>query len=299
MVRAMPPAHRHMPARDWAYLYETSIAGEYERWMRSWIARNPDRGFVCERLGGGDRDPVVLTGGPDDAVVNEVMGLGLHGPVEDAQIERCLDVFEGLNSAAVFEACPYADWSMHEQMNVRGARVVHHLQVFAMHMTEPPAAVETPGVEVRRVDKRNADDVALAVRTIAGGYAQGREPTRPQIDIVEHCVQSPDSATFLAWSGGRPIGGSSAGVWAGHPCSAVHLNLYQGSTLPEGRGRGAQAALMRARLRWGFEHGARTATVDCKVGVPTERNAWRLGFELVFTKPVYALRRAASRPRSG
>lgn len=48
-----------------------------------------------------------------------------------------------------------------------------------------------------------------------------------------------------------------------------------------------QRALMLERLRWGFDAGARTASLDCKPMIASERNARRLGFELVCTKGVF------------
>jgi GNAT superfamily N-acetyltransferase len=56
--------------------------------------------------------------------------------------------------------------------------------------------------------------------------------------------------------------------------------------LPRFRRRGIQQALMAARLEHAASRGARFATIGARPGIPTNRNAMRMGFRLAYTKVV-------------
>lgn len=60
--------------------------------------------------------------------------------------------------------------------------------------------------------------------------------------------------------------------------------MFGASVLPTFRNRGVQQALIAARLNHGIEHGATMSSIGSKPGIPTERNARRMGFQLAYTK---------------
>lgn len=272
---------------DKCRVYEQTLAAEYLRWMRAWIGAHPDAGFAAELITGTEDAPGAVFAGPVDAVVTNCMGMGYGEAVTDEQMDRIEGVFGRLGSIPEIECTPYSDGTLLWQLERRGYGVRNYLQIFWRDLAEAPAET-VPAVEVRTVDKADPDDVALAVRTIAAGMeSTDGEPSEPGRIMAEQVVACRDNATFLAYVDGRPAGGSSAGVWDRHPMCGPHLNLYGGSTLPWARGRGVQRALMLERLRWGFDAGARTASLDCKPMIASERNARRLGFELVCTKGVF------------
>lgn len=57
--------------------------------------------------------------------------------------------------------------------------------------------------------------------------------------------------------------------------------LYSAATVPEWRGRGAQTALLLARLHFARQHGADLAAVLTSPGTISERNMHRAGFQTV------------------
>jgi GNAT superfamily N-acetyltransferase len=285
-VEARDPVCGLSPAEK-TRVYEQTLAAEYLRWMRAWIADHPDRGFAAERVAGTEDAPGAVIAGPRDAIITDTMGVGYDGPVSAEQMDAIEAVFRRCDSVPEIECTPYADPSLLGHLRERGYGVVNYLQVFWLDLTTPPAEwVE--GIEVRQIDKSDLADVALAARTIAMGMeSRVDEPTGPGLTIAEQVASCKEIATFVALINGEPVGGSSCGVWDRHPLCGPHLNVYGGSTLPWARGRGVQRALMLARLRWGHERGARSASMDCKPMIASERNALRLGFELVCTKGVF------------
>ena len=62
--------------------------------------------------------------------------------------------------------------------------------------------------------------------------------------------------------------------------------LMSTSTHPDHRRQGAQQAAMVARLRMARSAGCRVATIQSEPGIPTARNARRLGFQVAYTRAV-------------
>ena len=88
---------------------------------------------------------------------------------------------------------------------------------------------------------------------------------------------------FVAWDGDDPIGGAALYVDGGHAWFGV------ASTRPEFRGRGAQAALLAARIEAARARGASTLSVE--TGAPGDepgpsyRNIRRAGFADAYVRP--------------
>jgi GNAT superfamily N-acetyltransferase len=62
--------------------------------------------------------------------------------------------------------------------------------------------------------------------------------------------------------------------------------------MPIARGRGAQRALLAARLQYARDHGAELAMMVAAPGSASQRNAQRVGFQVVYSRVKWA--RAAS-----
>jgi GNAT superfamily N-acetyltransferase len=68
------------------------------------------------------------------------------------------------------------------------------------------------------------------------------------------------------------------------------MSLFGTSVLPAFRRRGIQQALIAARLGRALSLRADLASITSHPGIPTERNAARLGFQLAFVRSVLVKR---------
>ena len=68
------------------------------------------------------------------------------------------------------------------------------------------------------------------------------------------------------------------------------MSLFGTSVLPAFRRRGIQQALIAARLGRALSLEAELASITSHPGIPTERNAARLGFQLAFARSVLVKR---------
>jgi predicted acetyltransferase len=61
-------------------------------------------------------------------------------------------------------------------------------------------------------------------------------------------------------------------------------HLAGAATIPEGRNRGAQLALLDYRLRYAAAHGCDIALMGALPGSGSQRNAERHGFRIAYTR---------------
>ena len=93
----------------------------------------------------------------------------------------------------------------------------------------------------------------------------------------------PDTRLFLAEQNGRAIA-------TGALCLNEGIALLAGaSTIPEGRGRGAQLALLSSRLAYAADHGCDLAMMCALPGSGSQRNAERHGFRIAYTRMKWRL----------
>lgn len=144
--------------------------------------------------------------------------------------------------------------------------------VYLVHGGEPPAA---PALEVREpahaelptffdLLERSIGPIDAGLRALRGEhYATGRFP----VD--------------LALVDGEPI------AWATSFFAEGGVMLGNAYTLPEHRGRGAQSALLAARLRRATARGAGPVVTDVEPDTTSLRNALRAGFGVLTTREVW------------
>jgi len=87
-----------------------------------------------------------------------------------------------------------------------------------------------------------------------------------------------DATCFLATLDDEPV---ATGVLSIHRGVAL---LAGASTIPSARGRGAQLALLDARLRFAAERGCDLAMMCAAPGSGSQRNAERHGFRIAYTR---------------
>ena len=66
--------------------------------------------------------------------------------------------------------------------------------------------------------------------------------------------------------------------------------LAGASTIPEQRKKGAQTALLAARLKHAFEKGCKVAILDAHPGSLSQRNAEKNGFQIAYTRTKWKLK---------
>jgi hypothetical protein len=213
----------------------------------------------------------------------QTFGLGLFEPVTATELET-IEAFYRDRGAPVFhEVSPLADPALLPLLTERGYQPVELTSVMHRPVRGGLGGAAVNGeVRVRLVGE---DEQALWARTAAKGWSELTEMADTIEELCRVSAHRAGALSFLAELDGRAI---ATGVLSIH--EGVGL-LAGASTIPEGRRRGAQLALLDARLRCAAEQGCDTAMMCAAPGSASQRNAERHGFRISYTRIKWRLAR--------
>jgi GNAT superfamily N-acetyltransferase len=295
---------------DLALRLEDLISAEFRRLAAIAPAVLPGVPAECMEVGGG----VALWLG-EGSPVNLGVGMGMIGPVGEAELERVEAFYHDRGAEAVISMCPLADPSLLEGLGRRGWRASGFEHVLALELggrtpagsvaadagvaagagaaTTGPAISATADVDVRVC---TTEERKLWGQIAARGLADGEQPHRRHEEFGAIMAGHRDAVLVLAWVEGAPAGTGALVIDGG-------VGWLSGdSTLPQYRGRGVQQAIQRHRLLLAEGAGCDLAVTEAVPGGGSQRNMERLGFRIVYTHVEFAKSRAevsGSRPPGG
>jgi GNAT superfamily N-acetyltransferase len=219
---------------------------------------------------------------PGSALFNRALGLGLAEPATEAALDGIDDFFSRRGLAYDIPLTPDAQPSeLPEWLEARGFRCGYAWTKFARRADLTNDLDRLLGSRLR-VEAVSADRADLFADVFMRAYGTP-EVTRP---LLERLPGSGGWHCFVAFDGDEPAATGSLFVtdevgWVG-----------AGGTLPEFRRRGAQGALLAARIEAGCEAGCETLVTE--TGEPIDgqpggsyRNLERAGFEPLYVRQNY------------
>jgi len=200
-------------------------------------------------------------------MLNRVVGLGVDGPVDEAQLD---DALTAMGDTSFYVAVsPTAAASLDALLEARGLEPGWGWMLFERGPSPAPS-VET-ALQIVEVDAGTLDAWATVVATAYG---------LPD-DSLPWFAAIPEATAwhaFLALDGDEPA--AAAAVWIDE--HAAYFGMA--GTVPEHRGKGGQGALFAARIERALAAGCTTLvteTGELRDGSPSSsyRNIRRYGFE--------------------
>ncbi len=212
--------------------------------------------------------------------VNKAAGLGLDGPPTRADLQALEDFFRSRGARPTIDACPLADPGLFRLLGEAGYVADGFFSVLARVLPEGLAPGPLPpGLRVTRAGPAEAD---RWLDLVGQGFDERDPPSPETLDILGPNFHAPSSAAYFAWLDGRPVAGGGMYLHEGV------VELGGASTLPAYRRRGAQRALIEARLAAARALGCDLGLVLTRPGSDSQRNVLRAGFWLAYTKVVLA-----------
>jgi len=222
---------------------------------------------------------------------NQAAGLGHDGPVTESEIDRLVQYYVSRGVEPQIEVAATADASLIAGLETRGFTLREFENILYRRVAgdeELREAMPNPwpeGLVIERVDPSDSDAVNEHVRTASMGFVpEGEEIPEVNFQLGVRMVESPNCAAFTARMDGVVVGAGAMEVSTEISC------LFGTSVLPAYRRRGIQGALIVRRLEHVRDSGCRLAVIHSEPGIPTERNAMRLGFGLAYSKAVLRMR---------
>jgi GNAT superfamily N-acetyltransferase len=217
-----------------------------------------------------------VAAGIEEVTINRVIGLGISEPATDETLDAIAGVYGSIRHAIALApgARPEGVAAM---LRERGYEPAHAWVKFARAAAAPPA----PATDLR-VERIGPERAGEFTAVLAAGFEIPQSVT----SILAHLPGRPGWSWYLAHDGETPVACGALFVHGRHGW------LGQAATLPAHRRRGAQSALLAARIGDAREAGAEVVVtetgeiVDDRPAI-SYRNILRAGFRPVYLRPNY------------
>ena len=220
---------------------------------------------LCEPIAGG----VAVFAGAGSPMTH-VVGMGLRGTVAADELERMESFFRERGSDCVIDLCPLADASVLDFVARRPYKVAEFNNVLARRIAQDETFAETGGLTLAR-----ETELGSWSRVVSEGFSDGMPVSDEMVELMAATCRG--AQCWLAGAD-RAAGGAAMGVEEG-------VALFFGDAIvPAARGKGWQAAMIRARLAAAQRQGCDLAMVSVLPGSLSHRNYEQAGFELVYTR---------------
>lgn len=251
------------------------------------IAARAGQVFVA-RLAGGVAAHVGF-----DAPFNKLIGVGLHGPFNEAAhcalaaIER---EFDSRQAPLQVEIATLADHSIANLLTRRGYALVAFENVLGMRLDATVTALRAAPPAALSIDPCGDAQTADWIDTVVSGFAHpdvvpGGEPHESfPCDALKQVMADMTRATgftrYLARWDGAVVGGGGVRL-----CDGI-AQICGSATLPAMRRRGVQSALLARRLLDATQAGCDVAVITTQPGSRSQENAQRQGFTLLYGRSI-------------
>lgn len=196
---------------------------------------------------------------------------------DPSELDEVEEFYRGRATNWEYIVSPFSAPALLPAVIQRGWTEVQYENVMGLNLEGRAAGlVRSDGTDVRLVEesqKATWSDIAMR------GFF-GAEIPPACANICDIIARTDDTVAFLAYLDGQRAGAATLSVYED--------TCYLGgaATLPEYRGRGAQTALLDARLNHAAKMGCDLALCECVPGSQSQRNQERAGFQVLFTKIV-------------
>ena len=232
-------------------------------------ATRPELGAAAEPACGGN----AIFGGVGSPMTH-AMGIGMSGPVEEAEFDRMEAFFRSRGSPSLIDLCPMADPTVARFVQERGYRVIEFNNILVRGL-EPGEQFPSPPPQVLIEQVRPEQD-GLWSRVVARGFLEKDDVPAEFLQMMSSVRGIADA--FLAFLDGQPAGGGAADAREGL------ASFYGDSTLVAARGHGIQRALIEHRLAHFARTGCDLAAATVVPGSASHRNYDRCGFQLIYMR---------------
>jgi len=215
--------------------------------------------------------------------LTQTFGLGVFSPATDEGLRTIEEFFRERGAEVFHEVSPMADPSILALLSGRGYEPVELSTVLVRTIAADASDDASGSGLTTRV--ATPDEAELWAATAAMGWAESAEAAEFMRDLGTVTMACRCAVPFFAEIDGTPVATGSLNIHDG-------VALFAGaSTAPEYRRRGAQNALLAARLRLAVERGCDLAMMVALPGSGSQKNAERAGFRIAYTRTKWRLAR--------
>lgn len=218
-----------------------------------------------------------------DSPATQTFGLGLFSEVNHTDLDQIETFFKKRNAPVFHEVSPLSDPSLLLFLSSRGYHPIELTNV----MYKPLAHIENkkeninPSITTRVIAAEEAD---LWAKVVSEGWAtEMPDNGKMMLQFAKISARCTGALPYLAELDGMAIATGMLFI-----CGDVAM-LAGASTIPEGRNKGAQNALLHSRLRHATQQGCTLAVMAASPGSQSQKNAQKNGFMIAYTRTKWQL----------
>lgn len=216
--------------------------------------------------------------------LTQTFGLGVFDKITDAELDEIEAFFKRHNAPVFHEVSPLSDPSLINLLNERGYQPIELTNIMFRPVGKENPTASSENLQIStRIIARNEIDV-FAKTSVAGWSAEMPEFASFGLELCKVGANSKGASSFIAELDGSPIATGTLFI-----CDDAAM-LAGASTIPEFRKRGAQNALLEARLRYAAEKGCAVAIMGASPGSQSQTNAEKNGFRVAYTRTKWQLK---------
>ena len=216
-----------------------------------------------------------------ESPLTQTFGLGMFEDATAAHLDEIEAFFATRNAPVLHEVSPMTDPSLMELLATRGYRPVEFTSVMYRELS----GELNEDLESRNKNKDlttrviKPDEVELWARTSADGWhAEYEELGEFMFNFGSIGAQCAGAFPYITEINGVAI---ATGMLFIHDDICM---LAGASTVPEGRNKGAQSALLEDRLVLATSRGCKLALMGATPGSQSQKNAQKNGFQIAYTR---------------
>lgn len=215
-----------------------------------------------------------------ESPMTQTFGLGMFAPVSANRLSAIEEFFSRRGADTMHEVSPLAGVTTFGLLADRGYMPIELSTVLVQALDRDVEFEAPPGLRARECELAELD---VWVETSVAGWSDMPEVAHLIGSIARAASRNPLAVNFLAERDGVAIATGSLVI---HDRVAL---LAGASTIPSGRGGGAQGALLAARLTAARRRGCDVAMMVASPGSTSQRNAERRGFRVAYTRTKWRL----------
>ena len=213
-----------------------------------------------------------------ESPLTQTFGLGMFEDATEEHLDRIEEFYRDRDAEVFHEVSPMADPSLLSLLGDRGYRPIELTTIMCLDLTKEvvPGGDRNPDIETRVIE---AGEHELWARTSASGWSTEHPGLADfMFNFGSVSSQCEGAHPYLAEFSGEPI---ATGMLLIYEDTCI---LAGASTVPEGRRKGAQSALLHDRLIFARQNGCKLAMIGAAPGGQSQRNAQKNGFQIAYTR---------------
>jgi GNAT superfamily N-acetyltransferase len=264
------------PAAEQARVLERALAECSAATARAMAKLDPASGASVVEVAGG----LAIFAGRGSPLT-QGLAMGLRGPVGEAELDAMESHLRPDGSGSTqLEVCPFVDPSLSALLASRGYRVNAWQLVWTCPIPEVPAGPATPPDERLVIRRTRPGEEDLFFRCVLSGFLETEDVPEAALALMRPAGHADGMELDLALLDDEPIGGASL-------ARIGSVAFVNGCGVRRAfRRRGAQGALLRARLARAGELGCTVGYSATLPGTSSRRNMERYGFRVAYPKIV-------------